>query len=121
MSDPELEAEPVVVLGRGSSLIGGTINTELTRQEIEATLLEGFFPFCGVDDRPERKPRVGVRELGLPFESDPAMEIDLEPSRDRIEKLLSDPLLKQWAQVGAIRNLLSQEIPTAAIRQKIRR
>lgn len=65
-----------------------------------------------------------VREVGMgsyrtailePFETDPPMEIDLEPCRDQIEELLADPLLKQWAQVGAIRNLLSHEIPTAAM------
>jgi uncharacterized protein len=50
-----------------------------------------------------------------PFETDPPMEIDLEPCRDKIEKLLADPLLQQWSQVGAIRNLLSREIPTAAM------
>jgi uncharacterized protein len=50
-----------------------------------------------------------------PFETDPPMEIDLEPCRDQIEELLADPLLRQWAQVGAVRNLLSKEIPTAAM------
>ncbi|HZG68491.1 MAG TPA: Hsp70 family protein, partial [Herpetosiphonaceae bacterium] len=31
LSDASLDAEPVVILGRGTSLIGGTIRTELTR------------------------------------------------------------------------------------------
>ncbi len=73
LSDPDLEAEPVVVLGRGSSLIGGTIRTELTRQEIETILVGGFFPACEATDFPEQKPKVGVREMGLPYESDPAI------------------------------------------------
>jgi Lon protease-like protein len=50
-----------------------------------------------------------------PFESDPAMEIDLEPCREQIESLFDDPLLQQWAQIAAVRNLLSREIPTAAM------
>jgi len=68
-----VQAEPVVVLGRGSSLIGGTLRTELTRAECESLLLDGFFPLCGAGDRPEEKPRVGMREMGLPYVADPAV------------------------------------------------
>ncbi len=73
LGNPELEAEPLVILGRGSSLIGGTIRTELTRGEIESILLQGFFPQVGRHDYPEKKPQVGVREMGLPYASDPAI------------------------------------------------
>ena len=73
LSNPDLESEPVVILGRGSSLIGATIRTELTRQEIETILTGGFFPQCAASDYPEKKPRVGMREMGLPYESDPAI------------------------------------------------
>jgi len=73
LSNPDLQSEPVVILGRGSSLIGGTIRTELTRAEIEAILVQGFFPVGELHELPQRKPRVGVREMGLPYESDPAV------------------------------------------------
>ena len=73
LANPDLQTEPVVILGRGSSLIGGTIRTELTRDEVEATLLDGFLPICERTDYPEEKPRVGMREMGLPYESDPAI------------------------------------------------
>ena len=73
LTNPDAEAEPIVVVGRGSSLIGGTIRTELTRAEIEAILVQGFFPQVASDAYPERKPKVGVREIGLPYESDPAV------------------------------------------------
>ncbi|MEZ4557403.1 MAG: Hsp70 family protein, partial [Caldilineaceae bacterium] len=73
LSDPTLDAEPISILGRGSSLIGGTIRTELTRQEIESVLLAGFFPDCGPDDVPQQQRRVGIREMGLPYASDPAI------------------------------------------------
>ena len=66
-------AEPVVILGRGTGLIGGTLRTELTRAECEATLLDGFFPACGPGDFPEERPRVGMREMGLPYTADPAV------------------------------------------------
>ncbi|MCX6049444.1 MAG: Hsp70 family protein [Chloroflexi bacterium] len=73
LNHPDLEAEPIVILGRGSSLIGGTIRAELTRAEIEALLVEGFFPLGEATDFPQRKPQVGLREMGLPYESDPAI------------------------------------------------
>jgi hypothetical protein len=73
LANPQLEAEPVVILGRGSSLIGGTIRTELTRTELESVILEGFFPSCALSDHPEAKPKTGMREMGLPYEADPAV------------------------------------------------
>ncbi len=73
LNDPELEKEPLVILGRGTSLIGGTIRTELTRQELETMLVSGFFPIGEATDYPQRKPQVGVREMGLPYASDPAI------------------------------------------------
>ncbi|MCE5245207.1 MAG: Hsp70 family protein [Desulfobacteraceae bacterium] len=73
LADSSIEAEPVVVLGRSSSLIGGTVRTELTRTELESTLLDGFFPSVARTDYPEDRPRVGMREMGLPYERDPAV------------------------------------------------
>jgi len=73
LADPALISEPVVILGRGTSLIGGTIRTELTRSEVEDILLDGFFPSCQSADYPQEKPRVGMREMGLPYELDPAV------------------------------------------------
>ncbi len=73
LGDPDLEAEPVVILGRGTSLIGGTIRTELTRDEIETVLGQGFFPLVEATDYPEKKPQVGMREMGLPYAADPAI------------------------------------------------
>ncbi len=52
LADPHLQSEPVVILGRGSSLIGGTIRSELTRAEVEQTLLDGFFPLGERSDYP---------------------------------------------------------------------
>jgi molecular chaperone DnaK (HSP70) len=73
LSNQDLEVEPLVILGRGSSLIGGTIRTELTRQEVEAILVQGFFPLVGPDEYPQQKAQVGLREMGLPYEADPAI------------------------------------------------
>jgi molecular chaperone DnaK (HSP70) len=63
----------VVIPGRGSRLVGGTLSAELSREEVEATLLDGFFPRCGQEDLPQRRGRTGLLELGLPYEADPAV------------------------------------------------
>jgi molecular chaperone DnaK (HSP70) len=64
---------PVAVLGRGSKVIGGTIKTELTRETLNASLLDGFFPRCEISDAPVRGRRVGLTEIGLPYAVDPAV------------------------------------------------
>ena len=73
LSDVAADEAPIIILGRGSSLIGGTIRTTLTRQEIETMLVQGFFPLVEADDFPQRKAQVGIREMGLAYESDPAI------------------------------------------------
>jgi hypothetical protein len=55
LSDPELAAVPLVIASRGAKLIGGSMRSELTRDELTATLLEGFFP--PADRRPAAGPR----------------------------------------------------------------
>jgi molecular chaperone DnaK (HSP70) len=66
-------AAPVTVLGRGSKVIGGSIKTELTRDLLNASLLDGFLPRCAPTDLPLRGRRVGLTEIGLPYAADPAI------------------------------------------------
>jgi molecular chaperone DnaK (HSP70) len=72
-SDPKLASTPVTVLGRGRSVIGGTIQGELARAEVEKVLVDGFFPQCPLDAEPERQRAAGLQELGLPYAADPAI------------------------------------------------
>jgi molecular chaperone DnaK (HSP70) len=64
---------PVAILGRGSKLIGGTIKAEITREQAEAMLVDGFFPVVGAEAKAERRRAVGLREMGLPYAHDPAI------------------------------------------------
>nr|WP_203415578.1 Hsp70 family protein [Candidatus Scalindua japonica] len=73
LNNPDRKEESISILGRGSSLIKSTIRTELTRAEIETVLLDGFIPMCSSTDYPQEKSKVGIREMGLPYESDPAI------------------------------------------------
>jgi len=73
LSHGEETSAPVVLAGRGSSLIGGALRAELTRADVQQLLLEGFFPEVGPDARPATRPRTGLRQLGLPYAQDPAI------------------------------------------------
>lgn len=72
-SHPDDDSYPVTILGRGSSLIGGTIKTELSKEEMEQVIIDGFFPKCGISDHPAVQQRIGLQEVGLSYESDPAI------------------------------------------------
>jgi hypothetical protein len=71
--DPARASQVVTVPGRGSSLVGGTIRTELTRDELTAALVDGFFPRVEASARPAAQRRAGLTTLGLPYASDPGV------------------------------------------------
>ncbi len=70
---PSKASAPVAVLGRGSKVIGGSIKAELTRETLNAVLLDGFFPPASRPTSPSRGRRVGLTEIGLPYAADPAI------------------------------------------------
>jgi molecular chaperone DnaK (HSP70) len=67
------QKHPVTLLGKGTKLIGGTIKTELAREDLDQVLVEGFFPKVASDELPARQRRLGFQELGLPYAADPAI------------------------------------------------
>lgn len=73
LNDSTLESAPITILGRGTSLIGGTIRAELERDQIETILVRGFFPAVEADEYPQSQAQVGLREMGLPYAADPAI------------------------------------------------
>jgi molecular chaperone DnaK (HSP70) len=72
-STPDAEAEKITILGSGSSLIGGTLSSELTREEIFTLILEGFTPECDFGVETNKNVRSGLRSFGLNYESDTAL------------------------------------------------
>jgi molecular chaperone DnaK (HSP70) len=67
------ETRTVSVLGRGSKLIGGTVSVELEGSRAASLITEGFFPACELSDRPQRPMASGFQDIGLAYESDPAV------------------------------------------------
>jgi len=70
LAESDQEVIPIVVPSRSSRLIGGSIRTELTREGVTATLVEGFFPVVEAGSRPLNRPRTGLMQLGLPYAQD---------------------------------------------------
>ncbi len=66
------ERVTVTLLGGGRRLVGGAVSVDLTRQDV-LEVLGDFLPEVAADARPQRQLRGGLRELGLPYESDPAI------------------------------------------------
>jgi len=73
LADPGIDTVPVVVPSRSSRLIGGTLRTELNRDEVTQTLIEGFFPWVEASARPATRARTALTKLGLPYAQDAAV------------------------------------------------
>jgi hypothetical protein len=70
---PAPDRVPITILGAGRTVIGAAMTTDLTREDVEATLDE-FLPVTPPGDiAVARDRRAGLRELGLPYETDPAI------------------------------------------------
>ena len=68
-----LEHVSITILGSGRSVIGQALSVDLTRDEVLKILTDGFLPITAPDDMPARGRPDGLRELGLPYASDPAI------------------------------------------------
>ncbi|MFO0968760.1 MAG: Hsp70 family protein [Gemmataceae bacterium] len=66
-------AYTVTVMGRGRQVIGGSLHTSLTPEEVKKTILDGFLPSVTRNSEPHRGARTGLHEMGLPYVSDPGI------------------------------------------------
>ena len=84
--------EPLTIAlpGRGSGLFAAMRTAQLTRAEIQAVLLDGFFPECSAQAYPYRT-QAALKEWGLPYASDCAVTrhlADFLRGRPRIDAIL---------------------------------
>jgi hypothetical protein len=73
LGDDAPDSATVTVPGSGSRLLGGAMSTEVSREEVLKLVLDGFFPRLDYEDIILKGSGRGLKELGLPFESDPAV------------------------------------------------
>lgn len=70
LNDSETHSVPIVIPSRGSKLLGTTLKTELTKEEVQQTLVDGFFPMVQVHEHPVQKARSALTHMGLPYAQD---------------------------------------------------
>ncbi|HEY6343402.1 MAG TPA: Hsp70 family protein [Bryobacteraceae bacterium] len=73
LSEPDLKSVEITVLGAGAALVGGTLKTDILREEVLELALDGFLPACELDEQPKEEEKSPFREIGLPYVSDPAV------------------------------------------------
>jgi molecular chaperone DnaK (HSP70) len=73
LGDSHLERVPITILGGGRAVVGQSLSVDLTRAEVVKILTDGFLPITAPGDLPARGRMTGLRELGLPYASDPAI------------------------------------------------
>ncbi len=73
LNDPFLDRVPITILGSGRAVIGEALSTDLTREEVLQVLTDGFLPITARHEMPATSTPTGLRELGLPYASDPAI------------------------------------------------
>ncbi|WP_206001962.1 Hsp70 family protein [Paraburkholderia aromaticivorans] len=66
------DSTSITLLGAGSKLIGGARTAQVTREEVERIIVDGFFPEVASNERPGR-PRGAIVEFGLPYATDAAV------------------------------------------------
>ena len=73
LSDLSLENSPVTILGGGRAVVGQALSVDLTLDEVLQILTDGFLPITAPDEMPAPRRATALRELGLPYASDPAI------------------------------------------------
>jgi len=72
LADEPPERYTLSLPGSGSKLIGGGLQIEVRRGEVQEVLVEGFLPRTRLDERPVAR-RSGFQEFGLPYAPDAAI------------------------------------------------
>lgn len=67
----------ITILGRGSRLIGNTLKTELSHEEVVKFVLDGFIPLVGPQERSPVERRLGIKQVGLSYVQDPRISCQL--------------------------------------------
>ena len=86
------EKTTVTLLGAGSRLIGGSRSADVTREEVAAMVVDGFFPQVAISET-AKKGRAGIVEFGLPYAQDAAITRHLASFLQQHQGALPDTLL----------------------------
>jgi molecular chaperone DnaK (HSP70) len=117
----------IILQGTGSSVVKGSLTTEVQKTEIEQFLTEGFFGIYSLDQALKLNKSRGLRTMGLPYEDEPSITKHLAHFLERahyLEKnkgidyiLFNGGTLKPKIFQEAIKKSLTQWFPETALKQ----
>jgi molecular chaperone DnaK (HSP70) len=96
LSTPTLKDVSLAIPSRSSKLVASTLSAPLTRAQVDAIAVNGFFPLVGPEDMPVLRRAGGLRESGLPYAPDAA-----------ISKHLARFLTRAKANIASSPNLIA--------------
>lgn len=121
----EADSKRITLMGEGGKLIGGTISATLTHEDVEETILRGFFPLTGSAPGIPKTGRKGITEFGLPYQQDPGITRHLIRFLKRHKKDIKAFLGRENCAPdlilfngGSLKSDVIQERIRAAIREK---
>jgi hypothetical protein len=68
-----INSKRIILTGDGRRLIADTLSAELTKEIVQESILDGFFPIVGPNDISTVVVRGGITEFGLPYEPEAAI------------------------------------------------
>lgn len=77
LGDQPPDQVEVAIMGRGSRLIGGTLVTQITKNEIFTLIIDGFIPVVSFEERSLIEKRSGIQQVGLPYAQDARISCQL--------------------------------------------
>jgi molecular chaperone DnaK (HSP70) len=73
LNEKSLDQLSINILGGGRAVVGQMIRSQLSRDEVNEILTNGFLPLIACDETPLHTRASGLREIGLPYVTDPAI------------------------------------------------
>ncbi len=73
LGDGQPQSVPISLPGRGRGIVAGVLSDSLHLEDVQDTIINGFFPDAKLDEMPIRGTGIGIQEWGLPFEPDPVI------------------------------------------------
>lgn len=77
MAEKPPKKADITIMGRGSRLIGGSLKTTITLNEVQELVVQGFLPLVSPQERSPVERRSGIQQLGLPYAKDARISCQL--------------------------------------------
>lgn len=77
MSAKAPKSVDITIMGRSSRLIGGTLKTQITKEEAHQLIIDGFAPLTDMQEGSLTEKRTGIQQIGLPYAQDARISCQL--------------------------------------------